>query len=320
MDQHTHIVDHNFLETLSGMGPLGAFICAIEEYGELLLNPGDGSFLVAVFGEEAYMMEVEASLVPQDIVVGRHSKAHFRIPDPALSLRHLLIRIGPQKSKMPVRMIDLFASSTRLFGVDEEVANATAERDLCVLMGHTTLFVVGPREKALTVDALWARFENLQVEGTLAKKSTLPRLQPARHAIASTTVKTFAGLWDFESHLTQAGFSDGLCKLENAVAKITLLELGEQHFIAPEMLERGFTIGRYSRCLAGYHAPPSISRVHLLFFQDENGIWCVDTASMLGSTCSPEHASGELFRHLRCEQSLHIVLAEKLSLLWEPMQ
>jgi hypothetical protein len=199
-------------------------------------------------------------------VVGRHSQCDVVLPnDPALALRHLLVRAtGLEDGTIAVRVLDL---KTGLgFHLDDEV-----ERRAIVATGPVALRIGRYAMVALPSGPVPEQRPATEVIDA-------PRMPTTGHRATSTRVTTLPPaptLEDIARDVAGPGFAR--ITLRRGVAWATV-EVSEA------ALDAGVLVGRADRCEAKLRTvlTDSVSRTHLLIVREHGVVHAFDVASTQG--------------------------------------
>ncbi|MCX4242800.1 FHA domain-containing protein [Paraliomyxa miuraensis] len=239
----------------------------------------------------------------RSVIVGRHSQADlFLDADPALSLRHLAVVVGPARrgEEVCLRLIDLRTSTGFEDEHGQRYESLTSTGSLFVRCANYVLFFLVTGTASRWPDDPrqgWRRFpDRVYVEAEPSNSSGPLPLGPdvtvAVHprgtslTIDSTIVRRLPG--------PVLGRRCMLVPDEDPMG--TLLVTTQQGVqvlvVGRQALSRGVMLGRYARCDMSNRpellVDDSVSRVHLLVLRLVDGLYAIDTASRHGTRASDE--------------------------------
>ncbi len=258
----------------------------------------EGVLIAAVDGNGLFDAHAHLRLPPSGIahlILGRHERCDVVLSrDTDVSLRHLLLRAtrGPG-GVLHLRAIDL-RSRVGLLSEDGRRCEAIASRGpLFLQVGSYVLFLLptGPQVKAWTDDAdsTWRGFAPRDQEILPPPQPLKSRAAPGPQAVKLATIT-------IQSSSPQAG------------------DLTSTHAVWSDQLERGILVGRDDRCSHGGLEEGNLSRVHLVLLSVDDEVWAIDTASTNGT----RQVGAQPFRQLRLSGDGQLVLADALTLKWQP--
>lgn len=261
-------------------------------------QPYEGVLIAAVDGNGFFDAHAHLRLPTSGIahlIIGRHERCDVVLSrDNDVSLRHLLVRAtrGPH-GQIHLRAIDL-RSRCGLLSEDGKRCEAIASKGpLFLQVASYVVFLLptGPSVKPWTHDAdeTWRGFAPRQQEILPPPQPLKSRSAPAANAVRLATIT-------IQSSSPQAG------------------DLTSTHAVWSDQLERGILVGRDDRCSHGGLEEGNLSRVHLVLLSVDDEVWAIDTASTNGTRVY----SGAPFRQLLLTGETQLVLADALSLRWQP--
>ena len=259
----------------------------------------EGVLIAAVDGNGLFDAHAHLRLPSSGIahlILGRHERCDVVLSrDTDVSLRHLLVRAtrGPG-GNLHLRAIDL-RSRVGLLSEDGRRCEAIASRGpLFLQVGSYVLFLLptGPHAKPWTDDAdtTWRSFAPRDQE-------ILPPPQPLKSRAAPSPSAMKLATITIQSSSPQAG------------------DLTSTHAVWSDQLERGILVGRDDRCSHGGLEEGNLSRVHLVLLSVDDEVWAIDTASTNGT----RQLGTAPFRQLRLSGEAQLVLADALTLKWQPV-
>jgi hypothetical protein len=261
-------------------------------------QPYEGVLIAAVDGNGVFDAHAHLRLPTSGIahlIVGRHERCDVVLSrDTDVSLRHLLVRAtrGPH-GQLHLRAIDL-RSRCGLLSEDGRRCEAIASKGpLFLQVASYVVFLLptGPSVKPWTHDAdeTWRGFAPRDQEILPPPQPLKSRSAPAPGAVKLATIT-------IQSSSPQAG------------------DLTSTHAVWSDQLERGILVGRDDRCSHGGLEEGNLSRVHLVLLSVDDEVWAIDTASTNGTRA----LSAAPFRQLLLSGETQLVLADALSLRWQP--
>ncbi len=262
-------------------------------------QPHEGVLIAAVDANGVFDGHAHLRLPASGIahlIVGRHERCDVVLSrDNDVSLRHLLLRATRgAHGQIHLRAIDL-RSRCGLLSEDGTRCEAIASKGpLFLQIASYTVFLLptGPAVKPWSpdADATWRGFAPRSQE-------ILPPPQPLKSRAAPAPGSVRLATITIQSNSPDSG------------------DLTSTHAVWSDQLERGILVGRDDRCSHGGLEEGNLSRVHLVLLSVDDEVWAIDTASTNGTRVY----SGPPFRQLLLTGETQLILADALSLRWQPV-
>ena len=261
-------------------------------------QPHEGVLIAAIDGNGFFDTHAHLRLPASGIahlIVGGHERCDVVLSrDGDISLRHVLVRATRGRDgQLQLRAIDL-RSRCGLLSEDATRCEAIASKGpLFLQVASYVVFLLptGPAVRPWSRDAdeTWRGFAPRNQEILPPPQPLKSRAAPSPDALRLATIT-------IQSSSQEAG------------------ELISTHAVWSDQLERGILVGRDDRCSHGGLEEGNLSRVHLVLLSVDDEVWAIDTASTNGTRV----LNGAPFRQLLLSGERHLLLADALSLRWQP--
>ncbi|MEQ1568575.1 MAG: FHA domain-containing protein [Myxococcota bacterium] len=258
-----------------------------------------GKMLVAAVGPRGVAHHAVVS-AGEFVVIGRHTQCAFRLDDPQVSLRHLVLRWDLEGEQRRIRVWDLRTGRPIVTEDHRPTRGVSAEALLFATLGPYRLVVLpigdGPPfeqadfgfhalpERRFTVDD---------------RPSDVPGWR------GSTVTHTRPPIVFGDE--PPSGVPSGRIEVEVPTGRT-------ERTTSDVQLERGMLFGRYERCQLWLAGEDRLSRVHLFVVRVGGVLWAVDTASSYGT-----RRNGAPVSAIALDGPASLLLAKQCVVRWTPV-
>jgi pSer/pThr/pTyr-binding forkhead associated (FHA) protein len=261
----------------------------------------------------------------QTLIIGRHTECPVRLPDPTISLRHIMLILYPENVDFQYQLLDL--NSTSGFSIDAEknCLNMWANGSAFIRLQKYTFFFIAPKQInwQQTEDEIWKQITIRNYEWSKQNRFQSPETNNF-HNILKAEVLPSSSREEKEDKSNSISIlpppvwlSDSIIRDPTVALMLKFPKAPQKICLNEEQLERGILIGRYERCgvsLGEYELFRSISRVHCLIISILGKKYIIDTASTNGTKLMMRAINQEELRHKTC-----ITLGGSLEIIWTEM-
>jgi hypothetical protein len=269
--------------TLPPLGPREAFLIAYERLTLLAHVVRRPAMIVAVVGSEGGLLDARRIEDRRSLIIGRHTQCALRLPDSAISLRHVAALVRFEEGEPQIRLWDLHTGLHFTTEDGEQNAAVIAAGPVYVAIGSYALWFVPaagiPRVgwPARAEDA----WKALPPRVFIDRRSPSPERKSEPWPMASRDEEHTTSITCVAPPLLLQ--DDDEPEVAWGVLRLERGEHRQERGVSAERLEQGILVGRYERCgLVMSSENNEVSRVHLLLVRIGTEVWAIHTASTNG--------------------------------------